>query len=118
TIDGESAVTGNGINFAGGGSLDIYNCTITGNLLSGIVIAATGAPAFDPSIPVTVRLGVYDSIISRNGASNTDVGILIRPQRNTSVRATIERTRVKHNNTDGILVDGTATTGNIVVHIR
>jgi hypothetical protein len=60
---------------------------------------------------------VSDSVIENNGLAAGGGGIFIQPAGSGSARVVIERTRVE-NNFQGILADGTGSTGFILVQVR
>jgi hypothetical protein len=99
----------NGVNMA---ALLIENCHITNyrGFTPGLGIK------FSPPNGVTARLHVADTVITTTGVPGTGAGILIQPAGSGSARVMIERTRIE-NNTHGILADGTASTGSIIVAV-
>ena len=85
----------------------IANTTIRGFTVAGVNIAPNGASG-------GVKVDVIDSLIADNGGS----GILNKPTGGASVRTVINRTRVLKNSGDGVLANGTGTTGNLSVAVR
>jgi hypothetical protein len=98
-------------------ALFVENCQILGfNNSNGSGPAGIGIK-FAPTNGVTAKLYVSDSVISNNGLPASGGGIIVQPSGSGSARVVIERTRVE-NNFHGILVDGTGSTGVILVQVR
>jgi hypothetical protein len=94
-----------GITFGGAGVLHVEHCAIYGfneNIAAGIELAPTG-----PS-----KLFVSDSFIADNGAPIVGAGILIAPSATGGVNAVLSQVHVE-NNTLGIKVDSTGSTGTV-----
>ena len=99
---------GSAIALVPGRSLHVENCTlIASNERSAIDFAPTGAS----------ELYVSNSKIAENGTGSAGSGILIRPTGSGSAKAVIENVSVE-NNTLGINIEGTATSGAISVVVR
>lgn len=98
----------NGVRYIAGAALHIVNSKIHGfgNASgNGILVNPTAG---------TLELYVSDSFIGHNGGSSSTGGINIAPTGTGAVRASINRSQIE-NNTVGIRVSGTATTGAIRV---
>ncbi len=104
---------GTGVDFQNGAALFIDHCVIEHWDIDtpGIGIS------FAPPNGVTAKLHVTDSVIKNNGVAASGAGIYILPSGSGSARVVIERTRLE-NNTDGIFVNGAASTGSILVEIK
>ena len=96
-----------GIKFNTGAALHVERCTIRG---------FTGSPGngihFAPSS--ASQLVVLDTIISDNNKSSTSAGVLVQPTGTGTAAATIEKTSVS-NNGNGLVVDGSLSTGAQIV---
>ncbi|HEX8168887.1 MAG TPA: right-handed parallel beta-helix repeat-containing protein [Beijerinckiaceae bacterium] len=93
-----------GINILSAQTVVIKNSQVR-QFVDGIKVApASGA----------IRVDVIDSVI----AYNTGTGILNKPTGSGTVRMMIDRTRVLKNTGDGIMANGTTTTGSLNVSIR
>ena len=101
-----------GIDFVNGAALFVENCTIIGfRLTPGIGIK------FTPPAGVAAKLFISDSVVSDNGLAAGGGGIIIQPAGSGSAQAVLNRVQVE-NNFQGILVDGTGSTGVILVEVR
>jgi hypothetical protein len=110
-IDGTS--TGlNGIRFLTGAALHIQNCIIRN--FRGASPNGSGIQ-FTPS--AVSELYVTDSTISFSGTDSTNGGIQIKPTGSGSASVILNRASVENNST-GIIVDGSATTGNLTIVMR
>jgi hypothetical protein len=92
-----------GVKFITGAELRVEKCVIRGFLAApgnGIHFAPTG----------TSKIFVLDSIIADNSQAATSAGILIQPTGSGTALGTIEGVRML-NNGNGIIVDGTQSTG-------
>jgi len=99
----------NGIVFNTGKALLVDKCTIREFLSAGsfgIVFQPTGASS----------LYVSDTTLSDNGSGSTGGAIDIKPSGTGAARATINGVSVL-GNVAGIIADGTATTGESVIHV-
>lgn len=94
----------NGINVVSVGTLTIKNVSIR-HFPTGI----NASPGTNPA-----KINVIASTI----AHNSGTGILVRPTGSAGVRMAVDRTRVLGNGGDGIMANGTATTGTLNVSIR
>jgi hypothetical protein len=72
---------------------------------------------FRPSGGLVTRLFVSDTIISKQVGARTATGIRIRPTSSAGVTAVLDNVRIEDLG-NGILIDGTATTGTNAVTIR
>jgi len=100
----------NGIRFIAGAALHVRNVKIVGYRASngnGISFAPTG----------TSELYVSDSFIAGNGTSTTSGGIVVEPTGAGAARVSLNRNQIE-NNTVGIRIGGTASTGGIRALIR
>ncbi len=96
-----------GVNVLQASLVHIENTTIRGFTVAGIDIApSTGTGG--------VKVDVIDSLIADNGGT----GILNKPTSGASIRTEIDHTRVLGNGGDGIMVNGTGTTGSLNVTVR
>ena len=110
-LDLEGTATGiNGISFTSGAALHVHKTQIRGFRGGGSGIN------FAPS-QADRELFVADSYITDNGNASTNGGINVRPTGTGGAKATINRTQIE-NNSSGIRVDGTATTGRIRFDLR
>src|ERR1044072_1727368 len=98
----------NGIRYIAGAALHVVKSRI-----HGFGNASGNGILVNPSTG-TLELFVSDSFIAHNGGSTTTGGINIAPTGTAAVRASINRNQIE-NNTVGIRVSGTATTGAIRV---
>lgn len=104
-IDG-NGIGNRGIGFFAGGSLHVHKVSIRNHRDSGNFVAGI---YFNPNS--YSELYVADSIISDNGLFGTfSGGIVIAPSGSASVNAFINRVQLENNST-GVLVDGTQSTG-------
>jgi hypothetical protein len=103
--------SGAGIVFTNGAALFVENCLIQNYNVG----SATGI-SFVPA-SVTAKLYVSDSVISNNGLAASGGGIVIQPSGSGSARVVLNRVQVE-NNFQGVLVDGTGSTGVILVDVR
>ena len=100
-----------GVLFLAGGSLHIEQSRIRNfNGLSssfGIAFTPSGASS----------LYVSDSWVTNNGSGNNGGGILIKPSGSGTARVQLSNVRIQDNG-NGIVADGTGTTGSSVTHVR
>jgi len=100
-----------GISFTTGARLYVELCRIrnfnAGSNSFGIQFAPSGASS----------LFVSDTVITANGGGASSGGISIRPTGAGSARAELNNVRVE-GNSNGIVADGTGTTGSSVVHVK
>jgi hypothetical protein len=105
-IAGTTDANGAGITFATGAALHLHKIKVRGFHSSSNVGAGV---YFQPN--AYAELYITDSIFADNiGASQASGGIIIVPAGSGSVNAFLSRVRVENNST-GILVDGTLSTG-------
>jgi hypothetical protein len=111
-LDIEGSGTGlDGVKFTTGAALQIENCVIRGFLGSpgnGILFAPTGMS----------KLFVSNTIIADNNKGSAAAGILIQPTGSGVARGVVSGVKMR-NNGNGLIVDGSTTTGapvNIVLH--
>jgi hypothetical protein len=103
-----------GIQVTGSIVLHVENCRISefqgdGGLGVGIFIA--------PNAGKTSEVYISDTLVSENGLAASGGGIIIQPSGSGSARVVLNRVQVEHN-FQGILVDGTFSTGVILVDVR
>jgi hypothetical protein len=91
-----------GISFTGGGALHVQNCIFRNFTNNGIKFAPSGGS----------RLFISDSIFQHNGGASTGGAIVVQPSGAGSARVELNQVRLE-NNTFGIAVDGTGSTGGI-----
>jgi hypothetical protein len=102
----------NGIRFLAGAALHVQNCVVKnfkGASPNGFGILI--APAAG-----TTEVFVNDCVVANNGTATTGGGIQVRPTGSATVKGVISRTAVE-NNTSGVFVDGSATTGQIHITV-
>ena len=91
-----------GVSIIQAGEVTIENTTIRGFATAGINVApSTGG----------VKVNVLGSLIADNSAT----GILFKPTGSGLIRGLIDNTKVSNNTGDGIMVNGTTTTGSLKV---
>jgi hypothetical protein len=95
----------------GGSSLNIQNCAIR-NFHSGAGIGILFQPVGSAS-----KLYVTDTVVQDNGVPSSGGGIIIQPVGSGSAQVVLNRVQVE-NNFQGILADGTGSTGVILVEVR
>ncbi len=104
-LDFEGIGTGlSGVNIIQAAVVRIDHSTIRGFTVAGINVAPSAASG-------GVKVDVIDSIVS----DNTGTGILNKPTSGSSVRTMIERSLISGNGGDGVMVNGTQTTGSLKV---
>ena len=96
-----------GLSFVEGAALHLQDCTIRGAFAFGVNFVPT----------VNAELYVTNCTISDNGSGANGGGILVKPAGSSSAKVTLDNVRVE-NNRLGILVDGTAAAGAILVNVR
>ncbi len=107
-LDIEGLGTGlSGVNIIQAGQVRIEKSTIRGFTTAGVYVAPSAASGH-------VAVDVIDSVI----ADNVGSGIRNKPSGSASVAMLVDRTTVSHNMSDGIMANGTLTTGtlNVIVH--
>ncbi len=101
-----------GIHANGGANVRIEKCRISSfrnGAATGIVYTAPAGTAGE--------LYIADTVVTESGTDDSNGGIKIGAVGTGSVRAILERVQVQNNST-GILVDGTGSTGGIWVTVR
>jgi parallel beta helix pectate lyase-like protein len=98
-----SGLSGVQVNTAG--AVHIVNCIIRGFNIAGVNIANSTSP---------VKVDVIDTVIS----DNTGTGLLAKPSGSVGTRVVVDRTRVFSNGGDGIMANGTVTTGSLKMSVR
>lgn len=101
-----------GISVTGGAIVHVENCKIFGFRGGSAIGIRYTAPA-----GAAGELYVSDTVIADNGTSATNGGIVITATGTGSVKAVLSRILVQ-NNSSGIRVDGTGSTGGISVALR
>jgi len=105
-IDGQGKPTGGpGIFILSGSAVHVQNCVIRNHEAAGLAYGIFVQPGHN------VQLFVSDTVIFNNGSSARTAGIMIAPYASASVNVVLDRVHLE-NNVDGILVDGSAATGN------
>ena len=94
-----------GILISTAAKVDIVNCVIRAFSVAGINLAPSSG-------------GFHVNIVNTVIADNTGTGILSKPTGSGSLRITIDRTRVLNSGGDGIMANGTLTTGSIKISVR
>jgi len=114
-INGAGTPAGlNGVRFIAGGALHIEKCQIR-NFQSG---SASGfGVMFAPGASASASLFITDTVITRNGITGTGGGIQIKPTGAAKAFFVFNRVEV-NNNTNGVVLDGTTTTGGIFGTMR
>lgn len=104
-LDIEGIGTGlSGVNIIQAAQVRIEDSTIRGFTVAGVNVAPTAASG-------GVKVDVVNSVI----ADNAGTGILNKPTSGSSVRTMVDRTTISQNIGDGIMVNGTVTTGSLKV---
>ena len=91
-----------GVNFTGGGTLDVQDCTFRKFTTAGINFAPSGL----------ATLAVTDSVFQANGSGSTGAGILVRPAGGGGAQVVFNRVTAAKN-VFGIAVDGTGSSAGI-----
>jgi hypothetical protein len=92
--------------FQNGAALFVENCSFTGTPGVGL--------SFFPPTGVTARLFVSDSVFADLGGN----AISVRAGGTGSARATLDGVRIERSTVNGVLANGQAGTGLVVVHVR
>lgn len=105
-LDFEGINTGlSGVQINTAGAVHIVNCIIRGFTVAGVNVGNSTAG---------LHLDVIDSVI----ADNTGTGILNKPSGAVGNRVMVDRTRVSNNGSDGIIANGTLTSGSLKMTVR
>lgn len=92
-----------GVNILKAKSVQIANSKIRGFTVAGVNVAPSAAGS-------SVKVDVVDTIL----ADNPGVGILVKPTSSASARLMLARVHVDRSGSDGLALNGTATTGTVM----